>query len=208
MINKTRILIVDDHAMVRFGLSRAIALEPDLALIAEAGSGEEALRLYEQHQTDVVVMDYKLPGMDGVETTAKLCARFPQARVILLSIYEGSEDVWRATQSGALGYISKAVDIGEVIKAIRCVAAGDPYFSEGLHEKLVQRTEESSLTGRELEVLRQVVLGRSNKEIASLLEVTNSTIKRHMESIFLKLGVVDRTQATSTALKRGIIHLS
>ena len=143
-----------------------------------------------------------------METTAKLCARFPQARVILLSIYEGSEDVWRATQSGALGYISKAVDIGEVIKAIRCVAAGDPYFSEGLHEKLVQRTEESSFTARELEVLRQVVLGRSNKEIAALLDVTNSTIKRHMESIFLKLGVVDRTQATSTALKRGIIHLS
>ena len=207
MKSKIRILIVDDHAMVRFGLSRAIALEEGLLLVAEAGNGEEALLHFAEHKPDVVVMDYKLPGMDGAETTGALCARFPEARVILLSIYEGSEDVWRATQSGAVGYLSKSVDVDEVIKAIREVAAGKPYYSVGLAEKLAARKAETSLSERDLEVLQQVVAGCSNKEIATALNVTQSTVKRHMENIFLKLRVIDRTQATATAVKRGIVHL-
>ena len=207
MKNRVRILVVDDHAMVRFALSRAIVRERDLLLVAETGNGESALRLFGEHKPDVVVMDYQLPGMDGAETTAAICARAPEARVILLSIYEGSEDIWRATQSGAAGYVSKSVDIEEVIRAIRQVAAGESYFSAGLAEKLASRMAESSLTDRELDVLRQVAIGRSNKEIATVLNVTPSTVKRHMESIFTKLRVIDRTQATAAAVKRGIVHI-
>jgi len=193
--------------MVRFALSRAIARERDLLLVGETGSGEDALRLFEEHKPDVVVMDYKLPGMDGTATTGALLARFPEARVVLLSIYEGSEDVWRAIQSGAAGYVSKSVDIDEVIQAIRHIAAGLSFFSAGLAEKLASRKAEASLSEREMDVLRHVVAGRSNKEIATSLYVTQSTVKRHLESIFSKLHVVDRTQATAAAVQRGIVHL-
>ena len=207
MKNKIRILIVDDHAMVRFGLGRAIARERDLQVVAEASNGEAALGLFAEHNPDVVVMDYKLPGMDGAQSTAALRGHHPEARVILLSIYEGSEDVWRATQAGAVGYVSKSVEIDEVLRAIRQVAAGEVYFSAGLAEKLASRKAEQSLTDRELEVLRQVVLGRSNKEISSVLHVAQATVKRHMENIFAKLHVLDRTQATAAAVHRGILHI-
>ena len=207
MKSKTRILIVDDHAMVRLGLAQAIERQSDLVLVGEAGNGAQALQLYRKLEPDVVTMDFKLPGPDGVESTAAIRAEFPQARVLLLSIYEGAEDIWRATQAGATGYVSKSVEIDEVIAAIRCVANGESYFSTGLSEKLATRHPDDTLTQRELEVLHQIVAGRSNKEIMSALNMSQSTVKHHIERMFAKLDVADRTQATAVAVQRGIVHL-
>ena len=207
MKEKIRILIVDDHAMVRLGLAEAIAREPDLRLVGEASNGEEALQVYEKSRPDVVTMDDRLPGQDGAECTAALCRKFPGARVILLSIYEGSEDIWRATQAGAVGYISKSAEIDEVLVAIRHAADDKAYFSAGMEEKLTSRCAQESLTARELEVLRQIVAGQSNKEIGQTLNMSQSTVKHHIEKIFSKLHVLDRTQATSAAIRRGIVHL-
>ena len=128
MKRKIRILIVDDHAMVRFALAEAIAGEADLTLVAEAANGTEALALYRKHQPDVVTMDFQLPGADGAESTAKLRAEFPDARVVLLSVFEGEEDIWRAVQAGALGYVPKSAEIAEVLEGIRELAAGREYF--------------------------------------------------------------------------------
>lgn len=207
MMSKIRILIVDDHAMVRLGLAQAIERQRDLVLVAEAGNGAQALQLYRQHQPDVVTMDFKLPGPNGIESTSAIRAEFPDARVLLLSIYEGAEDIWRATQAGAIGYVSKSVEIDEVIRAIRCVADGKAYFSAGLAEKLATRHPDDTLTQRELEVLQQIVAGRSNKEIMTALNMSQSTVKHHIERTFAKLGVADRTQATAVAVQRGVVHL-
>jgi DNA-binding NarL/FixJ family response regulator len=207
MKQKIQILIVDDHVMVREGLAQIIASDPGLVLAGMASSGAEALELYRMHRPDVVTMDYKLPGMNGIECTAALRREFSEARVILLSIHEGDEDIWRAIQAGALGYVSKTVGIEEVIAAIRQVARGLPYFSAGLAEKMVSRPPGAILSPRELEVLRLVVAGRSNKEIVDKLQISQTRIKRLIEQIFEKLQVIDRTQAATVAIQRGIIHL-
>ena len=207
MKKKIRLLIVDDHAMVRLVLEKAIESEPDLVLVGKAGNGTEALALFRKHKPDVVTMDYKLPGLNGVDSTAALRKEFPNARVLLLSIYEGSEDIWRATQAGAAGYLSKSVEIEEVIRAIRLVADNKSYFSAGLAEKLALRQTEQTLSPRELDVLREIVAGRSNKEIETSLNLSKSAIKHYIENAFAKLQVSDRAQAITTAVQRGIVHL-
>ena len=207
MKHKTRILIVDDHALVRFSLKQAIQGQADLVLAAEAANGVEALERYRKHLPDVVTMDYQLPGENGIEITHKLRTEFPDARILLLSIYDGSEDVWRAMQAGASGYVSKSVEIEEILRAIRCVSHGESYFSEGLAEKLASRNPKDTLTPRELDILREIALGNPNKLIVDKLKIAPSTVKRHIEGIFAKLHVYDRTQAASVALQRGIIHL-
>ena len=207
MKKRIRVLIVDDHAMMRLGLAQAIAREPDLLLVGEAGNGEDAIQLYGEKRPDVVIMDFKLPGLDGSESTLALRAKYPNARVVLLSIYEGSEDIWRATQAGAVGYVSKSVEVAEVIAAVRQAAEGQSYFSTGLEEKLASRSIEASLTQRELDVLHQMVAGRSNKEIAASLYMSQAAVKYHLNHIFTKLHVADRTQATAAAVRRGIVHL-
>jgi DNA-binding NarL/FixJ family response regulator len=207
MKQKIRILIVDDHAMMRFALAKAIERQRDLVLVGEAGNGPEALELYRKEKPDVVTMDFKLPGMNGIESTALLRKEFPDARVLLLSIYEGSEDIWRATEAGASGYVSKSVEIKEVLQAIRCLAEGSVYFSAGLSEKLSERQTAKTLTAKELQVLSEIVAGRSNKEIETLLDVSKSTVKHFIEKIYDKLEVADRAQAIATAVQRGIVHL-
>ncbi len=207
MKHKTRILVVDDHALVRFSLKQAIEGQSDLVLVAEAANGVEALERYRKHLPDVVTMDYQLPGQNGIEITHNLRTEFPEARILLLSIYDGSEDVWRAMQAGASGYISKSVEIEEMLRAIRCVSNGESYFSEGLAEKLASRDPKDTLTSREVDVLRELAMGNPNKLIVDKLKISSSTVKRHIENIFAKLHVFDRTQAASVALKQGIIHL-
>ncbi len=202
-----RILIVDDHAMVRLALSQAIERNGDLCLVGEAANGEDAVSLYQELRPDVVTMDFKLPDRDGDEVIAEIRARFPDAKVVLLSIFENAESVWRATQAGALGYVSKAAEIDEVVAAIRQVAGGTPYFSAGLAEKLAQRAKQDHLTPRELAVLKLLVAGHSNKEIVSELGISISTVKHHLEKIFEKLSVQDRTQASTAAVQSGIIRL-
>ena len=202
-----RILIVDDHAMVRFALSEAILRHSDLILAGEAENGHAAVNLYRRLRPDVVTMDFKLPDRDGDEVVAEIRAEFPDARIVLLSIFENSESIWRATQAGVLGYVSKGAKVAEVIKAIRHIAIGKSYFSDGLEEKLVARREQENLTPRELAVLQLVATGRSNKEIVAALNVSLSTVKLHLQNIFSKLGAQDRTQATAVAFQRGIVRL-
>jgi DNA-binding NarL/FixJ family response regulator len=202
-----RILIVDDHAMVRFALTEAIQRHSDLTLVGEAQNGRSAVALYRKLRPDVVTMDFKLPDQDGDKVVAEIRAEFPEARVVLLSIFENSESIWRATQAGVLGYVSKAAKVAEVIQAIRSIAVGKTYFSSGLEEKLAARQRQESLTPRELAVLELVAVGHSNKEIAAALNLSLSTVKLHLQNIFSKLGAQDRTQATAAAFQRGIVRL-
>jgi DNA-binding NarL/FixJ family response regulator len=202
-----RILIVDDHAMVRFALTEAIQRHSDLTLVGEAQNGRSAVALYRKLRPDVVTMDFKLPDQDGDQVVAEIRAEFPEARVVLLSIFENSESIWRATQAGVLGYVSKAAKVAEVIKAIRSIAVGKTYFSNGLEEKLAARQRQENLTPRELAVLELVAVGHSNKEIAAALNLSLSTVKLHLQNIFSKLGAQDRTQATAAAFQRGIVRL-
>ncbi len=202
-----RVLIVDDHAMVRFALSEAIQRHSDLSLAGEAENGAGAVSLYRKLRPDVVTMDFKLPDRDGDEVVSEIRAEFPGARVVMLSIFENSETIWRATEAGVFGYVTKAAKVAEVIKAIRSVALGKPYFTEGLAEKLTLRRQQENLTARELAVLELVAAGRSNKEIMAALHISLSTVKLHLQNIFGKLGVQDRTQATAMAFQRGIVRL-
>lgn len=204
---KTRVLIVDDHAMVRLALGEAINQQDDLVLVGEAENGEKALALYGELQPDVMTSDYQLPDITGDQVIGNVISEFPEARILLLSIFETSESVWKATEAGALGYVSKAVEVDEMIAAIRTVARGEHYFSEGLEEKLNLRRKEESLSPRELEVLRSLVAGHSNKEIADVLKLSPSTVKHHLENVFTKLRVNDRTQAATAAVQRGIVRL-
>jgi DNA-binding NarL/FixJ family response regulator len=204
---KIRILIVDDHAMVRMGLGQAIQLERDMCVAGEAANGVQALELYRHLLPDVVTMDYRLPGHDGVAVTTALRKEFPDARVLLLSVYENQECVWRAVQAGVIGYCSKTAETSEVISAIRQVAIGQASFSHGLAEKLNLRKSSESLTIREQQVLQQVVAGLCNKEIMESLNMSQSTVKRHLERIFAKLHVNDRSQAIAVSIQRGLVQL-
>ena len=207
MIQKTRILIVDDHAIVRLALAGSIALQDDLELVGEAENGAQAIALYRELQPDVVTMDYQMPGLNGAEAIGEILAEFPEARIVLLSIYDTSESLWCATEAGALGCVSKGVEIDEVIRAVRAVASGVSYYSDGLKETIDERRGQEALSPRETEVLAQIVSGRSNKEIEANLGISTSTVKHHIERVFTKLGVNDRTQAATAAIKRGIIQL-
>jgi DNA-binding NarL/FixJ family response regulator len=207
MKKKIRVLIVDDHAVMLFALSEAIDRQPDLTLVGEADNSAQAIVLYRKLKPDVVTMDYNLPGTNGIECTAAIRREFPDAKVLLLSIYQGSEDIWRATQAGATGYVSKSVDIKEILRAIRSVAEGKPCFSAGLAEKLATRQTAPSLSPKELEVLQKMVAGCNNKEIEADLNLSKSSVKHYIASIFSRLQVMDRSQAIAAAVKRGIIHL-
>ncbi len=205
--SSVRILVVDDHAMVRLALTEAIEQHHDLELVGEAENGKKALELYREHRPDVVTMDYQLPDQKGDEVIAAIRKEFPEARIVMLSIFETEESLWRAVAAGAIGYVSKAAEINEMIAAVREVARGEPFFSDGLEEVLAQRLAREPLTSREFEVLRLLVKGLSNKEIEVQLEVSSSTVKYHLANVFAKLGVSDRTQAATSAVQRGIVEL-
>lgn len=202
-----QVLIVDDHAMMRLGLAEAISGERDMALAGEAASGAQAIEIYRQIRPDVVTMDFQMPGTDGAETTALLRAEFPEARVVVLSVFEGEEDIWRAVQAGAAGYVLKSAEVDDVLEAIRHVHAGDTYFPSAIAAKLAARKTRGTLSPRELQVLQRVVAGLSNKEIASALHMSEATVKLHISNTLSKLEVADRTQAAIIAVQRGIVHL-
>ena len=204
----TRILIVDDHAMVRLALAEAIERQDDLQLVGEAENGAKALELHRTLRPDVVTMDYRLPDRDGEEVIAAIKSEFPAARILLLSIFETEECVYRATQAGALGYVSKAAEIDEMIAGIRAVARGEEYFSAGLAAKLDERRARDGLSPRELDVLKHLAAGLSNKEICTALDMAASTVKHHLERIFTKLDAKDRTQAVTIAVQRGILRIA
>ena len=200
-----RILVVDDHFMVRMGLCASLNVEPDMEVVAEVGSGQAALEAYRKHHPSLVLMDVRLPGMSGADATAALVREFPDARVLMLSTHSGEEEVYRAMQAGARGYVLKTVLREELLRAIRQVRDGHPYLDPAVAPLLAQRVGHRSLTSREVEVLRMVAKGLGNKEIAAALNIAEVTVKLHVSHVLEKLNAKDRTEAATAALQRGII---
>ena len=204
---RIRVLVADDHPVVRTGLAAVIAQEQDLLLVAEAEDGARAVALFREHRPDVVVMDLRMPLMDGIQAIRTLTAEFPGARILAMTTYEGDADIRRALDAGARGYLLKDMLLSEVITAIRAVQRGERVIPAAVAVRLAEFPERSDLTEREVEVLQLVARGLSNKEVAKAIGRMDETVKIHLKNIFTKLGVADRTEAVTVALARGLIHL-
>jgi DNA-binding NarL/FixJ family response regulator len=202
-----RILVVDDHFMVRMGLTASLNVEPDMEVVAEVGTGEGALDAYNKHRPNLVIMDVRLPGMSGADTTAAILHEFPDACILMLSTHSGEEEIYRAMQSGARGYVLKSVMREDLLRAIREVHQGKRHLDPIVASHLAERISHKSLTGRELEVLKMVAKGWGNKEIATALNIAEVTVKLHVSHVLEKLNVKDRTEAATAAVQRGIISL-
>ena len=207
-VTPIRILIADDHPVVREGLAAMIKRRTDMTVVAEANHGQEAVALFHQHQPDVVLMDLRMPEMDGVEAIVTIRAQTPEARVIVLTTYDTDEDIYRALRAGAKAYLLKDTPREELLDTIRAVSAGRTRVPSDVAAKLVERVSSETLTAREVDVLRLIVAGHSNREIATLLYISEGTVKTHVNHILMKLGVSDRTQAVTTALRRGLVSLA
>ncbi len=201
------IMVVDDQAVVRQGFVSLLNTVADMAVVAEATNGREAVERYREHKPDVVLMDLRMPVMGGADAIAALRREFPGARVIVLTTFDGDEDIYRSLQAGAQGYLLKDMFFEELEDAIRTVHAGGRRIPGVVAERLAGRMAGSDLTARELEVLELIVRGMSNKAIASALGISEATVKSHMNSILSKLDAEDRTQAATKAIQRGIVHL-
>ncbi|CAN5906222.1 response regulator transcription factor [soil metagenome] len=202
-----RLLLVDDHFFIRMGLAGSLNQEEDIQVIAEAASGTEAVAAYMKHQPDVTLMDGRLPDFHGVEATMKIRSSHPKAPIILLSIDETEEDIHRALAAGVRSYLPKSIERDELLLAIRTVYGGGTYFPAGIAQRIAERSKRTALSDRELEVLRQIVLGQANKQIAETLGIAEITVKVHVSHILEKLGVPDRTRASTLAIERGIVKL-
>jgi DNA-binding NarL/FixJ family response regulator len=202
-----RILIAEDHAVVRQGFIALLRLVEGFEIVAEATNGQQALTLFREHRPDVTLMDLRMPTMGGVETILAIRKEFPDARIIVLTTFDGDEDIFRAIQAGARGYLLKGMDADELIDAIQTVHRGKSRIPPTVAERLAERLAGNALTVREIEVLRTIVAGKSNKEIAAALFISEATVKTHINNLLSKLGVADRTQAATMALHRGIVHL-
>lgn len=204
---KMTVLIVDDHPIMRLGIAGIINTQNDMEVCAGAGSGEEAIEMFQQHQPDITLMDLRLPGMSGLDALRAIRQMEPHARCIVLTTYEGDEDIHQAIAAGALGYVIKGMSHETLVDALRKVRSGLRFLPSPIVRTLADRTPNSDLSPREREVLSLMVRGKSNKEIASALGITEATVKCHVGVILLRLGVTDRTQAVIAALHRGIEHL-
>src|SRR5580658_11375856 len=204
---KIGILVVDDHPIMRLGVAAIIAAQPDMEVSGQAGTGEEAVRLFKRHTPDVTLMDLRLPGMSGLEALRQIRQCDPRARCVVLTTYEGDEDIHQALAAGAAGYLIKAMSNDTLVDAIRRVYAGKRFLPSGLARSLATRTPNSNLSPREREVLSLLVQGKTNKDIGAALHITEATVKCHVSVILERLGVSDRTQAVIAALQRGLEHL-
>ena len=202
-----RILAADDHPLIRAGLVSFLGTEPGLEVVAEVGNGEEALEKYRELRPDIVLMDLSMPVMDGLTATRAIHDEFPDAKVIVLTTYGGDEDIHRALDAGAMGYLVKDMVAGEILNIIRMVHAGRRGIPQPIAAKLAEHTPRIALTPRETEVLSLVATGLSNGQVASRIGRTEGTVKVHLKNILQKLGANDRTEAVTTALRRGFIRL-
>jgi DNA-binding NarL/FixJ family response regulator len=203
-----RVLLVDDHPVVRAGLAGMLAADEGIAVVGEAGDGEAALRLAAELDPDVVLMDLRLPGLDGVEATARLHARHPRTRVVVLTTYSTDNDILRAVEAGAAGYLLKDVTASALAAAVRAAARGETVLAAPVATRLMtelRRGASERLTPRESDVLRLVAEGLSNAEIGARLYISEPTVKSHLQRVFSKLGVDDRTRAVTVAITRGLI---
>jgi DNA-binding NarL/FixJ family response regulator len=207
MTDFIRVLISDDHPMMREGLAAVIDYKPDMTFVGQACNGRETIGLFRQHQLDVTLVDLRMPKLNGVEAIALIYAEFTHARIIVLTTYDGDEDIYRGLRAGAKGYVLKDAEPEELLTAIRAVHNGQQYIPPAVGAKLAERMGSPELSDRELEVLRLMAVGKSNLEISTELSIAEGTVKFHVKNILSKLGVNDRTQAMIVALKRGIITL-
>lgn len=207
MSSKTRILLVEDQYFFRLALHTTIDPRDDMAIAGETGKGDEALSLCRQLQPDVVIMDLRLPGLSGFDAIAQIHAEFPHLAILVLSNYEGSEDVHRALQAGALAYLTKDASSDELIRSILAVRSGKRYLPPAVASLLATRLPGSQLTDRELDVLRLLAKGASNREAADSLGISENTVRIHVSRILDKLGAADRTQAVLLAIQNGLVHV-
>ena len=202
-----RVLCVDDHPLVRKGIASILANEADMELVAEAGNGREAVDLFKELKPDVVLMDLRMPELDGTTATRLIRQEMPDARIIALTSYDGDQDIYRALEAGVRGYILKEMVHTEVVRAIRTVHSGKRLMPQEVAERLSEYFPQVALTPREVEVLGCVAKGMANKEIATRLGTASGTVKMHIQNILAKLGASDRTHAVTIAMERGILHL-
>ena len=202
-----RILSVDDHPLLREGLAAMIDNQPDMLLVAQASSAQEAIQQFRKHQPDITLMDLRLPDQSGIEAMVAVRAEFPEARVIVLTTFEGDMEIQRALQAGARGYILKSMPAKELLEVIRQVHAGKKLIPPQVAAHLAEHLGDEALTEREIAVLNQIAKGNRNRDIAEKLSITEETVKVHIKHIMDKLGANDRTQAVSIGLRRGIIEL-
>jgi DNA-binding NarL/FixJ family response regulator len=204
---KIRVLLVDDHFVVRTGLASSLGLEPDIEVVGLASSVDEAVNECRAVQPDVVVMDWRMPGRNGVEGTQAVRAVSPSIGVVLFSAFDSEEDIYSAVQAGAASYLTKASSRAELLQAIRAVSNGDSFYPAAVAARLAARIQRQDVTPREKEAVRLILRGLSNKEIAVELGVSEATAKLHIAHLMTKLGARDRTHAASLALRKGIVHL-
>jgi DNA-binding NarL/FixJ family response regulator len=202
-----RVLSVDDHPLMREGIAAMIKSQADMRLVAEAGDGRDAINTFREHQPDVTLMDIRLPGMSGIDTMIAIRAEFPEARILMLTTFEGDAEIQRALRAGARGYMLKSMPPGELLAGIREVHAGRKRIPPEVAAQLAEHMGEEALTARELEVLQQVAGGNRNRDIAGRLFIAEETVKVHVKHIMEKLDAKDRTEAVAIALRRGIIRL-
>jgi DNA-binding NarL/FixJ family response regulator len=204
---RIRLLTVDDHLLLREGLAAIVENQPDMVIVGEAANGRDAIASFRQLQPDVTLMDLRMPDMSGIEAIAAIRTEFPKARIIVLTTYAGDVQAVEALKAGASGYLLKNMLRQELLETIRTVHAGKRYVPAAIATDIAEHAADDSLTAREIEVLRLVAVGSSNKLVAAMLAISQSTVKAHMKSILPKLGASDRTHAVIIALKRGIIDL-
>jgi DNA-binding NarL/FixJ family response regulator len=206
-LNPIRILAVDDHALLREGISALIADQPDMRIVAEASNGREAIEQFRTHNPDITLMDLQMPEMSGIDALSAIRGEFPDARIIVLTSYAGDVQVSRALRSGARAYLLKDMLRKELLDTIRAVHAGQKRLSSEAAAGIAEHATDDALSPREIDVLRLIAAGNGNKEIAAQLKLSEETVKSHVKNILVKLGVNDRTHAVTVALKRGIIDL-
>lgn len=203
-----RLLIADDHEIYRDGLAGLFDLQKDMTVVAQATSGKEALQLFQKHQPDVMLLDLRMPEMDGLAVIKALRGQIPTARVLILTTFDTDEDIFASLKAGARGYLLKDTPRREILDAVRAIHAGQKVIPPSVALKMADRLNQDELTAREEEVLRQMAAGKSNKEIGVALNIGEGTAKTHVNNILAKLGVAGRTEAVTLAIKRGIVRMS
>ncbi len=201
------VLVIDDHPLMRLGIAAMIDAQPDMRALAQAGTGEEAIQLYASTRPDIALVDLRLPGIGGVEVIREIRRRDPKAKFVVLTTYDGDEDIHQALEAGARGYIIKGMPAATMLDALRRVQSGARYLPPPVEKIIESRAPDSELSPREREVLALIVAGKSNKEIAAALGISRATVKFHVSVIFSRMGVEDRTQAAVAALQRGMVRL-
>ena len=205
MRDAIRLMLVEDHAVVRQGLVALLSAEEGLEVVGSCGDGAEAVEMYRRLKPDITLMDLQMPKLGGVETIKQIRGEFPQARVIVLTTFDGDEDIYRALQAGARAYLLKGMPVEDLVATIHAVHGGKLHIPPAVAEKLAERVSGQELTARELSVLERIVAGRANKEISADLFISEATVKTHINSLLGKLGVADRTHAATVAIQRGLV---